>query len=60
MNIKYYYTIYVMFLTASVNTSNMKPLEKKVFPKLGERHFVSIQIEKEDLVKRVNGILSLN
>jgi hypothetical protein len=33
---------------------------KKVFPKLGERHFVSKQIEKEDLVKRVNGILSLN
>jgi response regulator RpfG family c-di-GMP phosphodiesterase len=50
----------VMFLTAVSEYQQYEAFRKKVFPKLGERHFVSKQIEKEDLVKRVNGILSLN
>jgi two-component system, OmpR family, response regulator ChvI len=51
----------VMFLTAVSEYQQYEAFRKKVFSKLGERHFVSKQIEKEDLVKRVNGILlSLN
>jgi DNA-binding response OmpR family regulator len=51
----------VMFLTAVSEYQQYEAFRKKVFSKLGERHFVSKQIEKEDLVKRVNSILlSLN
>jgi DNA-binding response OmpR family regulator len=50
----------VMFLTAVSEYQQYEAFRKEVFPKLGERHFVSKPIEKEDLVKRVNGILSLN
>jgi two-component system response regulator ChvI len=50
----------VMFLTAVSEYQQYEAFRKEVFPKLGERHFVSKPIENEDLVKRVNGILSLN
>ena len=50
----------VMFLTGVSEHQQYEAFRKEVFPKLGERHFVSKPIEKEDLVKRVNGILSLN
>ena len=50
----------VMFLTAVSEYQQYEAFRKEVFPKLGERHFVSKPIENEDLVNRVNGILSLN
>jgi two-component system, OmpR family, response regulator ChvI len=49
-----------MFLTALTKLQEYALFRKEVYPKLGERHFVSKPIENEDLVKRVNGILSLN
>ena len=49
-----------MFLTALTELQEYAVFRKEVYPKLGERHFVSKPIENEDLVKRVNGILSLN
>ena len=49
-----------MFLTAFTELQEYAVFRKEVYPKLGERHFVSKPIENEDLVKRVNGILSLN
>ncbi len=49
-----------MFLTALTELLEYAVFRKEVYPKLGERHFVSKPIENEDLVKRVNGILSLN
>jgi two-component system, OmpR family, response regulator ChvI len=52
--------IKVMFLTAVSEYQQYEAFRKEVFPKLGERHFVSKPIENEDLVNRVNGILSLN
>ena len=48
-----------MFLTALTELQEYAVFRKEVYPKLGERHFVSKPIENEDLVKRVNGILSL-
>src|ERR671921_1247656 len=48
-----------MFLTAMTELQEYEVFRKEVFPKLGERHFVSKPIENEDLVKRVNGILSI-
>jgi DNA-binding response OmpR family regulator len=50
----------VMFLIAVSEYQQYEAFRKEVFPKLGERHFVSKPIENEDLVNRVNGILSLN
>ena len=49
-----------MFLTALTELQEYAVFRKEVYPKLGERHFVSKPIENEDLVKRVNGILSIN
>ena len=49
-----------MFLTALTELQEHAVFRKEVYPKLGERHFVSKPIENEDLVKRVNGILSIN
>ena len=42
-----------MFLTALTELQEYAVFRKEVYPKLGERHFVSKPIENEDLVKRV-------
>jgi hypothetical protein len=49
-----------MFLTDVSEYQQYEAFRKEVFPKLGERHFVSKPLESEEIVKRVNGILSLN
>lgn len=47
-----------MFLTALTELQEYEAFRKEVFPKLGERYFVPKPIENEDLLKRVNKILS--
>jgi DNA-binding response OmpR family regulator len=47
-----------MFLTALTEFQEYEAFRKEVFPKLGERYFVPKPIENEDLLKRVNKILS--
>ena len=47
-----------MFLTALTELQEYEEFRKEVFPKLGERYFVPKPIENEDLLKRVNKILS--
>jgi DNA-binding response OmpR family regulator len=47
-----------MFLTALTEMQEYEVFRKEVFPKLGERYFVPKPIENEDLIKRVNKILS--
>jgi two-component system response regulator ChvI len=47
-----------MFLTALTELQEYETFRKEVFPKLGERYFVPKPIENEDLLKRVNKILS--
>ena len=47
----------VMFLTAVSEYQQYEAFRKEVFPKLGERHFVSKPIENEELIRRVNGII---
>ena len=43
--------IKVMFLTAVSEYQQYEAFKKEVFPKLGERHFVSKPIENEGIVK---------
>jgi two-component system catabolic regulation response regulator CreB/two-component system response regulator ChvI len=50
--------IKVMFLTAVSEYQQYEAFRKMVFPKLGQRHFVSKPIVSEELVRRVNYILS--
>jgi two-component system, OmpR family, response regulator ChvI len=47
-----------MFLTALTELQEYEDFRKEVSPKLGERYFVPKPIENEDLIKRVNKILS--
>jgi two-component system, OmpR family, response regulator ChvI len=47
-----------MFLTALTELQEYEEFRKEVSPKLGERYFVPKPIENEDLIKRVNKILS--
>jgi DNA-binding response OmpR family regulator len=47
-----------MFLTALTELQEYEEFRKEVFPKLGERYFVPKPIENEELIKRVNKILS--
>ena len=47
-----------MFLTALTELQEYEVFRKEVSPKLGERYFVPKPIENEDLIKRVNTILS--
>jgi two-component system response regulator ChvI len=47
-----------MFLTALTELQEYEEFRKEVSPKLGERYFVPKPIENEDLIKRVNTILS--
>src|SRR5919108_2702992 len=48
--------IKVMFLTDVSEYQQYDAFKKEVFPKLGERHFVSKPIESKELIKRVNDI----
>jgi two-component system catabolic regulation response regulator CreB/two-component system response regulator ChvI len=50
--------IKVMFLTAVSEYQQYEAFRKMVFPKLGQRHFFSKPIASEELVRRVNYILS--
>jgi|ERR687896_474328 two-component system catabolic regulation response regulator CreB/two-component system response regulator ChvI len=52
--------IKVMFLTAVSEYQQYEAFRKMVLPKLGQRHFVSKPIVSEELVRRVNYILSKN
>ena len=47
-----------MFLTALTELQEYEEFRKEVFPKLGERYYVPKPIENEELIKRVNKILS--
>jgi two-component system, OmpR family, response regulator ChvI len=47
-----------MFLTALTELQEYEEFRKEVSPKLGERYFVPKPIENDDLIKRVNKILS--
>jgi two-component system, OmpR family, response regulator ChvI len=47
-----------MFLTALTELQEYEEFRKEVFPKLGERYYVPKPIENEDLIQRVNKILS--
>src|SRR5919202_2841300 len=47
-----------MFLTALTELHEYESFRKEVYPKLGERYFVPKPIENEELIKRVNTILS--
>ena len=47
-----------MFLTALTELQEYESFRKEVYPKLGERYFVPKPIENEELIKRVNTILS--
>ena len=47
-----------MFLTALTELQEYEEFRKEVSPKLGERYFVPKPIENEELIKRVNKILS--
>jgi two-component system, OmpR family, response regulator ChvI len=47
-----------MFLTALTELQEYEEFRKEVFPKLGERYYVPKPIENEELIQRVNKILS--
>ena len=49
--------IKVCFLTALSELRDYEEYKKEVFPKLGERYFVSKPITNEELIRKVNGII---
>lgn len=49
--------IKVCFLTALSELRDYEAYRKEVFPKLGERYFISKPITNEELIRRVNGII---
>jgi two-component system, OmpR family, response regulator ChvI len=50
----------VCFLTAISEFNEYEQYRKEVYPKLGERHFISKPISNHELIRRVNEILTTN
>ena len=48
----------VCFLTAVSEFQEYEQYRKEAYPKLGERHFVAKPISNDELIRRVNEILS--
>ncbi|MGB6530950.1 MAG: response regulator [Candidatus Nitrosopolaris sp.] len=48
----------VFFLTALSDMHDYDAVKKEVFPKEGERYFMSKPIENEDILKRINRVIS--
>lgn len=51
--------IKVIFLSALSDLQNYAVLKNEVYPKWGERHFIQKPIENNDLIEKVNLILSI-
>lgn len=49
----------VIFLSALSDLRNYSVLKNEVYPKWGERHFIKKPIENNDLIEKVNLVLSL-
>jgi response regulator RpfG family c-di-GMP phosphodiesterase len=50
----------VCFLTAVTEFSDYKQYKKNVYPKLHEKYFISKPVSKEELIRRVNEMLTDN
>ncbi len=50
-------SVKVCFLTALSELRDYEAYRKEVFPKWGERYFVSKPIENEELIRRVNAMI---
>ena len=51
-------TVKVFFLTALSEMHDYDAFKKEVFPKEGERYFISKPIENEDILKRINSVIA--
>lgn len=52
-------SVKVCFLTALSDLRDYEQYKKEVYPKLDERHFVAKPISNDELIRRVNEMLSL-
>ena len=48
----------VCFLTALTELHDYEAFRKEVFPKVGERYFIQKPIENEEMIKRVNEMMT--
>jgi DNA-binding response OmpR family regulator len=50
----------VCFLTAVSELTEYEQYKKEAYPKLGERHFIAKPVSNDELIRRVNEVLSIN
>ena len=50
----------VCFLTAVSELTEYEQYKKEAYPKLGERHFIAKPVSNDELIRRVNEMLSIN